>query len=62
MSLVNRNAALLVKDAQARTTLVAEALALLNNADQRAILTKQIKLLARPNAASDISQEIRKLT
>jgi len=61
MSLVDRNAALLVKDAQARTTLVGEALALLNNADQRAILTRQIKLLARPNAASDIAQEIRKL-
>ncbi len=61
MSLVDRNAALLVKDAQARTTLVGEALALLNNADQRTILTKQIKLLARPNAANDIAQEIRKL-
>jgi len=61
MSLVDRNAALLVNDAQARTTLVGEALSLLNNADQRAILTKQIKLLARPNAASDIAQEIRKL-
>lgn len=61
MSLVDRNAALLVKDSQARTTLVGEALSLLNNADQRAILTKQIKLLARPNAASDIAQEIRKL-
>ena len=61
MSLVDRNAALLVKDSQARTTLVGEALSLLNNADQRAILTKQIKLLARPNAANDIVQEIRKL-
>lgn len=61
MSLVDRNAALLVKDAEARTSLVGEALALLNNADQRAILTRQIKLLARPNAANDIAQEIIKL-
>jgi UDP-N-acetylglucosamine--N-acetylmuramyl-(pentapeptide) pyrophosphoryl-undecaprenol N-acetylglucosamine transferase len=61
MSLVDRNAALLVKDSQARTTLVSEALSLLANADQRAILTKQIKLLARPNAANDIAKEILKL-
>lgn len=61
MSLVNRNAALLIHDAQARISLVDEALSLLNNADQRMILTKQIKLLARPNAANDIAQEIRKL-
>ncbi len=61
MSLVDRNAALLVKDSQARTTLVGEALALLNNTDQRAILTKQIKLLARPNAANDIAKEIFRL-
>ncbi|KAB7732194.1 undecaprenyldiphospho-muramoylpentapeptide beta-N-acetylglucosaminyltransferase [Rudanella paleaurantiibacter] len=61
MSLVDRNAALLVKDNQARTTLVAEALSLLGNADQRAILTRQIKLLARPDAGRDIAQEIMKL-
>lgn len=61
MSLVDRNAALLVKDAQASATLVGEALSLLNNADQRAILTKQIKLLARPNAGQDIAKEIMKL-
>ncbi len=61
MSLVDRNAALLVRDAQARTTLVGEALSLLNNVDQRAILIKQIKLLARPNAGRDIANEILKL-
>jgi UDP-N-acetylglucosamine--N-acetylmuramyl-(pentapeptide) pyrophosphoryl-undecaprenol N-acetylglucosamine transferase len=61
MSLVDRNAALLIKDSAARSTLIDEALNLLANADGRAILTKQIKLLAKPNAGQDIAKEIIRL-
>ena len=62
MSLVDNKAALLVSDQKARTDLVATALALLNNPAQRQALSTQIKTLAKPNAARDIAEEVRKLT
>lgn len=62
MALVDRNAALLVNDRNARTDLVTAALDLLGNAPQRQELSRAIKLFAKPNAARDIAQEVIKLT
>ena len=58
MSLVERNAAILVRDQDARSQLVTAALELLNNAPQRQQLSAQIKALAKPTAARDIAQEV----
>jgi UDP-N-acetylglucosamine--N-acetylmuramyl-(pentapeptide) pyrophosphoryl-undecaprenol N-acetylglucosamine transferase len=61
MSLVDRQAALLVNNRTARQELVPAALALLNNERERQQLSQQIKTLARPNAAREIAEEVRKL-
>ncbi|UFH54956.1 undecaprenyldiphospho-muramoylpentapeptide beta-N-acetylglucosaminyltransferase [Spirosoma sp. KNUC1025] len=61
MSLVERNAALLVKDHSARQELITAALNLLNNPAQQKQLSIEIKTLAKPNAARDIAQEVIKL-
>ncbi|GAB3749370.1 undecaprenyldiphospho-muramoylpentapeptide beta-N-acetylglucosaminyltransferase [Spirosoma pomorum] len=61
MSLVDRQAALLINDRNARQELVPAALALLNNERERQQLSQQIKTLARPNAAREIAEEVRKL-
>lgn len=58
MSLVDRNAALLVRDQDAREQLITTALNLLNNAPQCQQLSTQIKQLAKPNAARDIAAEV----
>lgn len=62
MSLVNHQAALLVKDQNARKELVTAALSLLNNPVQRQQLSQHIKELAKPNAAIEIAEEVIKLT
>lgn len=62
MSLVDRNAALLVNDRNAREELVAEALTLLNDTDLCKKLSTEIKKLGKPNAARDIAEEVIKLT
>ena len=62
MSLVERNAALLVTDQTARENLVTAALDLLITPTQQKQLSAQIKTLARPNAARDIVQEVINLT
>jgi UDP-N-acetylglucosamine--N-acetylmuramyl-(pentapeptide) pyrophosphoryl-undecaprenol N-acetylglucosamine transferase len=61
MSLVDRQAALLVNDRNARQELVPAALVLLSNERERQQLSQQIKTLARPNAAREIAEEVRKL-
>lgn len=58
MALVNRDAAVLVKDADAREVLIEEALKLLNNDSRRAVLSANIAALGKPNAAADIVKEI----
>lgn len=58
LALVNRNAAILVKDEQANSVLVSEALALLNDKERRHELAKNIAPLARPDAADTIAKEI----
>ncbi len=58
MVLVNKHAALLVKDSQAREQLVSQAIELLNDDQKCAQLSQNIESLARPHAAQDIVQEI----
>ena len=54
MSLVNKNAAVLVKDAAAKTDLVDAILALIKDKNKQTELSENIQLLAKPNAAQDI--------
>jgi UDP-N-acetylglucosamine--N-acetylmuramyl-(pentapeptide) pyrophosphoryl-undecaprenol N-acetylglucosamine transferase len=61
MSLVEQNAALLVKDKDAKEELVQTALRLLQDADKQQELSKNIKKLAKPNAAKEIAETVLKL-
>jgi UDP-N-acetylglucosamine--N-acetylmuramyl-(pentapeptide) pyrophosphoryl-undecaprenol N-acetylglucosamine transferase len=61
MSLVDRDAALLVRDQDARQQLISVALGLLTNQSQRDRLSTELKKLGKPNAARDIAEEVRKL-
>jgi UDP-N-acetylglucosamine--N-acetylmuramyl-(pentapeptide) pyrophosphoryl-undecaprenol N-acetylglucosamine transferase len=58
LALVNRNAALLVKDHDANLKLVDEAISLLNNSAKKIELANNIAPLARPDAADTIAKEI----
>lgn len=60
-ALVKTNAAKMVKDVYAVDTLMKTAIDLVNNKDQLATLSQNIKKLALPNAASLIVDEIEKL-
>jgi len=60
-SLVDIDAALLVPDRRAQKELVNEALKLIYNTDRCQQLRRNIARLARPNAATDIANEILKL-
>ncbi|MBQ7268374.1 MAG: undecaprenyldiphospho-muramoylpentapeptide beta-N-acetylglucosaminyltransferase [Bacteroidales bacterium] len=60
MALVRRNAALLVKDAQAPEKMMPEALALLSDDTRRASLEKNVLSMALPDAAQAIVKEIYK--
>ena len=60
MSLVNKSAAILVKDNQTDSLLI-KALDLLNNENQLNTLSKNAKKLGKPNATKDIVNEIFKL-
>jgi len=60
-SLVDKNAAQLVKDVDALTTLVPNTLALLQNEARMNELRTNIATLGKPNAASDICDEIFKI-
>lgn len=57
-AMVDNNAAILVKDVDAREQLIKSALELLNNSDRQAELSKNILALAKPNAAEEIVDEI----
>jgi len=61
MSLVNENAALMIKDSEAKDRLVNEALTLLYDVPQCKRLSENISKLAKPNAAVEIVEEIEKL-
>ncbi len=58
LALVNRNAALLLKDQDAASKLINEAISLMNNLSKREDLAKNIAPLARPDAADTIAKEI----
>lgn len=57
-SLVNKKAALLVKDNESITKLVPIVLSLLNDDTQQSDLKRNISKLGKPNAAKDIAKEV----
>lgn len=61
MALVNKNAAVMVRDSEAKTTLISDAIALLNNEVKCKTIAENLKLMAIPNAAEKIGDEILKL-
>ena len=61
MSLVNKKAAVLVKDVDAPNILVQTVLSLLGNKEEMIELSNQISVLGKPNAAIDIKNEVMKL-
>jgi len=61
MALVNKEAALLVKDSEAIKDLIPAALDLLNEADRVARLSENIKKLGKLNADVQIAEEVYKL-
>lgn len=58
MALVEKNAAILIKDVDANDKLVPEAITLLNDKEKQNELSKNIKLFAKPNAAKEIAQKV----
>ncbi|MBW8051850.1 MAG: UDP-N-acetylglucosamine--N-acetylmuramyl-(pentapeptide) pyrophosphoryl-undecaprenol N-acetylglucosamine transferase [Cytophagales bacterium] len=58
LALVNKNAAVLIKDEEAREKLVDTALALLNDEERKNILKENIGKLAKPGATEVIAKEI----
>jgi UDP-N-acetylglucosamine--N-acetylmuramyl-(pentapeptide) pyrophosphoryl-undecaprenol N-acetylglucosamine transferase len=58
LALVNQNAALLIKDSEAEQTLIKEVFQLLNEEDKQALLSANLKQMAKPNAAETIAKEI----
>jgi UDP-N-acetylglucosamine--N-acetylmuramyl-(pentapeptide) pyrophosphoryl-undecaprenol N-acetylglucosamine transferase len=57
LSLVQKNAAILVKDSEASEKMLEEALFILNNTSLAFGMAERIRTLARPNAANDIAEE-----
>jgi UDP-N-acetylglucosamine--N-acetylmuramyl-(pentapeptide) pyrophosphoryl-undecaprenol N-acetylglucosamine transferase len=60
-SLADVNAALMVRDADARETLVDEVLKLVSDDQRCAAYSTNMKTLAKPNATTDIVNELEKL-
>ena len=58
MSLVKKNAAILVTDADATSKLIAEAIALINDQVKQNTLTENISKLALTNSAEVIAEEV----
>ena len=61
MALVNEKAAILVKDVDAKNELIPELIRLVNNSVTQEQLKQNIKTLAKPDAASQIADEVIKL-
>lgn len=61
LSLVEKNATIMVKDTEADQKLGHQALDLINNTELKASLSKNIAKLAKPNATQDIANEVFKL-
>ncbi len=60
-SMLDNNAAILVKDSEAREKLIDRAIELINDEARKSTLSENIKAMAKPNAAEDIVEEIVKL-
>lgn len=60
-AMVENNAAVLVKDNEARESLIDRAIELLKDEEKKAQLSSNIKAMAKPNAANEIVDEILKL-
>jgi UDP-N-acetylglucosamine--N-acetylmuramyl-(pentapeptide) pyrophosphoryl-undecaprenol N-acetylglucosamine transferase len=58
MALVNKNAAMMVKDTDAVKKLIPEAIELITNQTKQDSLSEAIKKLGKPNATADIVNEI----
>jgi UDP-N-acetylglucosamine--N-acetylmuramyl-(pentapeptide) pyrophosphoryl-undecaprenol N-acetylglucosamine transferase len=61
MALVNKHAALLVKDNEARSVLINTAISLISNTSQQVTLTNNISQMAFQNSANVIAMEVLKL-
>ena len=61
MALVERDAAVLVKDSDAVVRVVEEVVLLINNETKQAELSKNISAMAHPDAAKDIAREVLKM-
>ncbi len=61
MALVNENAAIMVKDVDARKTLISTAIEVVNDAEKLAELSKNIITLAHHNSAEIIAKEVLKI-
>lgn len=61
MALVNKSAALMIKDKDAVKHLIPAAIELLKDSNKQAELSKAIKVLGKPNATKDIVQTISEL-
>lgn len=61
MSLVNKKAAILVKETDAKTTLIKEVIALVNNEPLQKEISANCGLLGLPNSTSIIAKEVLKL-
>ena len=62
MALVNKNAAIMIKDTEAREKLIDSALDLIQNKEQIKILSENIKGMALRDSAKIIAKEVLKLT
>lgn len=60
-ALVDKNAAIMVKDAEAREKLAFEIIALLNNPEKQATLSNNIRALAKPHATDEIVNQAKSL-
>ena len=58
MALVEKNAAILIKDTEANEELAPKAIELLNDKEQQKALSNNIKQFAKPNAAQQIAKSI----
>jgi UDP-N-acetylglucosamine--N-acetylmuramyl-(pentapeptide) pyrophosphoryl-undecaprenol N-acetylglucosamine transferase len=61
MALVNKNAALFIKDNEAKGTLIQTAVSLISNTSQQVTLTNNISQMAFQNSANVIALEVLKL-
>jgi len=58
MALVNRDAAILVKDSESEKELIPHVFGLIKNTEKRAALSAQILKLGKPNSTTDIVNEL----